>query len=286
MTTRTVPLTFTCGQAQLVGLLHLPEEPRSRGVVLVGGAPQYRVGSHRQFVLLARDLAAAGFPVLRFDYRGMGDSDGDFAGFENIADDIRAAIDTIFARVPGLREVVLWGLCDGASAIAFYAPGDERVSGIILVNPWVRSEDSLAEAHLTHYYRWRLLSPEFWRKLASGKIDLLGSAGDLLSTLRTLLAGHARRRTAARGPAPLPRRVAESIREGQGRMLIVLSGNDVIAREFDSAVLNSEPMRGWLDVAPITLRRLDPANHTYSTRPWRAQVHQWIADWLEQDASN
>ena len=47
-----------------------------RGVLIVTGGPQYRAGSHRQFVLLARFLAARGMAVLRFDYRGMGDSEG------------------------------------------------------------------------------------------------------------------------------------------------------------------------------------------------------------------
>ena len=79
---------------------------------MVGG-PQYRVGSHRQFVLLARDLAADGFPVFRFDYRGMGDSEGEFRGFEHVEDDIAAAVEAFRSASPGLREIVLWGLCDG-----------------------------------------------------------------------------------------------------------------------------------------------------------------------------
>ncbi|WP_229425323.1 hydrolase 1, exosortase A system-associated [Massilia sp. Se16.2.3] len=103
-------------------------------LVVVGG-PQYRAGSHRQFTLLARDLADAGIPALRFDYRGMGDSEGDLQTFEHVEDDLRAAIDRFFLEVPGMREVVLWGLCDGASAAAMYAPQDARVSGLVLLNP-------------------------------------------------------------------------------------------------------------------------------------------------------
>ena len=44
----------------------------SRGMLIVVGGPQYRAGSHRQFTLLARDVAATGVPTMRFDYRGMG----------------------------------------------------------------------------------------------------------------------------------------------------------------------------------------------------------------------
>ena len=169
MTGETIPLTFACGPAQLVGLLHPAAQHLPRGVVIVVGAPQYRVGSHRQFVLLARELAGAGFPVLRFDYRGMGDSDGEFAGFEGIDDDIRSAVNIFFDRVPGLRDVVLWGLCDGASAAAFYGANDPRVSGLVIVNPWVRTEQTAARARLSGYYIQRLASRAFWARALGGK---------------------------------------------------------------------------------------------------------------------
>jgi alpha-beta hydrolase superfamily lysophospholipase len=76
------PLRFDRAGVPLVGIVHPAGKPAGDiGVVVVVGGPQYRVGSHRQFVLLARDLAAAGIPTLRFDTRGMGDSGGDFPGF-------------------------------------------------------------------------------------------------------------------------------------------------------------------------------------------------------------
>ena len=54
---REIPLAFPCQQDSLIGILHRPERPRRTGVVIVVGGPQYRVGSHRQFTLLARYLA-------------------------------------------------------------------------------------------------------------------------------------------------------------------------------------------------------------------------------------
>lgn len=65
-------LAFACNDSWLYGILSIPENTSSRGVLVVVGGPQYRAGSHRQFTLLARDLAAYGVPVLRFDCRGMG----------------------------------------------------------------------------------------------------------------------------------------------------------------------------------------------------------------------
>jgi len=76
-------VVYECQGQRCVGLVHAPGAA-SIGVVIVVGGPQYRVGSHRQFLLLARSLAADGVPVLRFDYRGMGDSEGDIRDFENV----------------------------------------------------------------------------------------------------------------------------------------------------------------------------------------------------------
>ena len=142
-------VVFGKGGATLVGVLHPAQhEPGTRGVVVVVGGPQYRVGSHRQFVLLARTLARRGIPTLRFDQAGVGDSDGDTAGFEDLHRDLRSAIDELQRREPRVERVCIWGLCDGASAALMYAAGDARVDQLILLNPWVRSEGSLAQAYI------------------------------------------------------------------------------------------------------------------------------------------
>ncbi|MDP1606054.1 MAG: hypothetical protein Q8L93_05360 [Rhodocyclaceae bacterium] len=106
---------FTCENENLCGILARPRQAADMGVVIVVGGPQTRVGSHRQFVLLSRVLAAAGFPVLRFDHRSMGDSTGTPRNFEAIAPDIRAAIDALQSACPGVTRIALWDLCDAAA---------------------------------------------------------------------------------------------------------------------------------------------------------------------------
>ena len=76
-----VPLTFDCLGDTLIGILHKGASDASTGVLMVVGGRQYRAGAHRQFVKLARYLACHGIPVLRFDVRGMGDSEGDVRHF-------------------------------------------------------------------------------------------------------------------------------------------------------------------------------------------------------------
>jgi exosortase A-associated hydrolase 1 len=193
-------LAFGCGGDTLVGIASVPAEPCTRGVLIIVGGPQYRVGSHRQFALLARHLAAQGIAAMRFDVRGMGDSGGDERDFEGIQDDIRAALDAFVDAVPGMRDIVLWGLCDGASAAALYAPGDARVRGLVLLNPWVRTDDGVARTRLKHHYRDRLRDRTFWRKLARGQFDYVGSVKSMLGLVRAAFG--AGNRTAPRRRCP------------------------------------------------------------------------------------
>ena len=64
--------TYLVAEESVLGIVTMPERSNATGVLIAVGGPQYRLGCHRQFLLLARALAKAGYPVMRFDYRGMG----------------------------------------------------------------------------------------------------------------------------------------------------------------------------------------------------------------------
>jgi exosortase A-associated hydrolase 1 len=270
-------LSFRCGDAALVGIASVPAAPCTRGVLVIVGGPQYRVGSHRQFALLARHLAENGIAAMRFDYRGMGDSAGEERDFETIQDDIRAALDAFVAAVPGLADVVLWGLCDGASAAAMYAPHDARVRGLVLLNPWVRTDDGVARTTLKHHYRDRLRSPEFWRKLARGQFDYAGSFASMLKLVRTAFAG----RPADQGAtAPLPERMREGLHAFTGHTLLVIGGADLTGREFCDVAGSTPAWKRLLATPRVAWRRIDDADHTFSRRAWRDQVAEWTREWV------
>lgn len=280
-------LSFDCEGCWLYGVLSLPAgaAPSARGVVVVVGGPQYRVGSHRQFTLLARELASQGVPVLRFDYRGMGDSEGDPRDFSDVGPDLRAAIDTFFAEVPGTREVVLWGLCDAASAAMFYAHQDARVSGMVLLNPWARTEEGAARAYLRHYYLSRLFDPGLWRKIAAGRFDLAAALRSFRGLLGKAAGGvpapsQPAQAASAASPA-LPQRMLEGYARFRGHTLFITSGADLTAREFEA--LASGP--GWrraMRGKRVARERLRDADHTFSRTDWRDQVARWTADWLRR----
>lgn len=277
-------LAFPCRGAWLYGILSLPAAsatPPARGVLIVVGGPQYRAGSHRQFTLLARDLAAAGIPAMRFDYRGMGDSEGELQTFENVDDDLRAAIDRFYEEVPSLQEVVLWGLCDGASAAAMYAPQDARVRGLVLLNPWVRTEEGAARATIKHYYKDRLFDAALWKKVKRGEFDVKASARSLWDNVGKAF-GPKRDADSAtpENAAPLPKRMQASLAHFGGRVLVVLSGADLTAQEFADLSSRSGSWQRLLDSPRFTRQQIDKADHTFSRRPWQDQVSSWTRDWL------
>jgi len=276
------PVFFDCAGDQLLGILHQPFIAAGDiGVLLLVGGPQYRVGSHRQFVLLARDLAAAGIPVFRFDYRGMGDSDGVARDFEQVADDIRAALDCYAANSAGLQRVVLWGLCDAASANAFYAATDERVVGQIALNPWVRTLEGEAQAFIKHYYLQRVLSRAFWRKVLTMQFDATAALGDFIRKL-----AHTRRGDGFTRPARDERALPVRLRDAQigfsGATLVILSGQDLTAREYELRVAESAAWQRWMGSGRVTVQRLEEADHTFSRALWRDQVAAWSRDWIER----
>ncbi|MDB5791303.1 MAG: hydrolase [Massilia sp.] len=281
-------LAFPCGGAWLYGILSLPDRsatPHPRGVLIVVGGPQYRAGSHRQFTLLARDLAAAGIPAMRFDYRGMGDSEGEPQNFENVDDDLRAAIDRFFAEVLGLQEVVLWGLCDGASAAAMYAPQDPRVVGLVLLNPWVRTEAGAARATINHYYKDRLFDARLWKKIARGQFDAAASLRSLFQNVGKAFGAKAAVDAACAGTgadanAPLPERMQAALSRFGGRVLVILSGADLTAQEFAELTKRPGTWQRLISSARFTGQQIDKADHTFSRRPWQDQVSGWTREWL------
>jgi exosortase A-associated hydrolase 1 len=270
-------LSFACAGERLFGILSLPaptstQAPATRGVLIVVGGPQYRAGSHRQFTLLARSLADAGIPCLRFDYRGMGDSEGGMRDFEAVETDLRAALDALFAELPQLRDVALLGLCDGAAAAVLYAGRDPRVRGLALLNPWVRTAAGAARATVKHYYAGRLADAGFWRKLAGGRLDWRAAARSALVNLRAMLGPRS-------GAESLPERLHAGLRRFDGRLLLILSGADLTAQEF-ADLAGTPKWRRLLRGRQVTRHDLAGADHTFSRRAWHDAVTAWTRDWM------
>jgi alpha-beta hydrolase superfamily lysophospholipase len=150
------PFFFALGNERLFGMHHRPagsgrRAPR-RGVVLCHALAEEKLWSHRVYVSLARELAAQGFAVLRFDCRGEGDSDLEFeeATLASRVEDALRAAAVLLEREPQLRRCVFLGHRMGAvvaARAAAQAPDlaealiawDPIESGSVYLMQWLRS---------------------------------------------------------------------------------------------------------------------------------------------------
>lgn len=134
------PFFFPGPHATLFGIVHdaasgaPPREP----VVFCHPFGEEKLWAHRVFVTFARQLAALGHPVLRFDYSGHGDSDGEFRDFSvsTALADIGCAIDWLKAHT-GRSQVSLLGLRLGATLARQVVTTRHDVASLILWAPIV-----------------------------------------------------------------------------------------------------------------------------------------------------
>jgi len=247
-------LTFACAGATLVGTLDAA--PGTTGLLIVSGGNEIRSGAWNGQALLAARLSARGFPVFRFDRRGIGDSEGENAGFRGSADDIRAALAAFRAAAPHLGRVVGWGNCDAASALML--GGGLGCDALVLSNPWTfedsetgRGEELLPPQALRAHYARRLRDPAALLRLLGGKV----SPGALLRSLR----GMARPAEAT----TLTGAMAAGLSGFPGPVRILLAGRDRTAQAF--------------------LGQWNKADPRLNTCPWASHsfVEPEAQEWLE-----
>ena len=114
------------------GALHWA--PGSRGVIICGSLGDEALSIHHSQVLLAEHLAAAGFPTLRIDYYGTGDSDGEAGQFRDWLDSIAEAVRWLRTH-SHVGPIALCGFRIGAALAAQAACDSEDIAALIMFAP-------------------------------------------------------------------------------------------------------------------------------------------------------
>jgi pimeloyl-ACP methyl ester carboxylesterase len=180
-TVRETPISFPGGAGALYGVLAEPVdgEPSGTAVLLNAGAIRH-IGPSRMWTETARRWAARGIATLRLDVEGVGEADGDPSPYvesmnlhvEALPRQVVCALDMLAAR--GLPDrFLLGGMCSGAFWAFQAALLDERVAGVVSLNPRVFFYDPDAEPTRELRRFIRIFTPTGFRYMLMGDRRLL-----------------------------------------------------------------------------------------------------------------
>jgi alpha/beta superfamily hydrolase len=132
------PFHFGEANGELLGIYHAPPVDRQRGSALLLCYPfgKEYICSHRSFRQLAVRASNAGFPVLRFDYYGCGDSMGrrEDGSVRRWLNDVSTSLAEVRRR-GNVSSVCVVGLRFGATLAMLAAAEREDLAGLILWDP-------------------------------------------------------------------------------------------------------------------------------------------------------
>jgi len=265
--------------------------------VLLCPGVKTRVGPHRLNRKLARAFLDRGIPVMRVDFRGLGDSEGDWPDdvLERIyrqtelgecVGDARAALDWLESRF-GMRDFIVGGLCGAAMTALLLAREDARLAALFAVGLPARLNQIGAVPRATrgelqsHWSRYlsKLARPAAWLRLLSLKSDY-----------RLMWRTVAERMTSRPKPKPialapdlnphLPPAMLALLQTGR-KALLLFGEHDPRRWEFEEKYLQPfsaalEPYRGQIEYSVIP-----GANHVLGSPAAVAEANRCTGAWLE-----
>jgi exosortase A-associated hydrolase 1 len=248
---------FSCRGSELAATI---DDGRSAtGLLIVSGGNELRSGAHRGMAKLAERLSRDGFPVFRFDRRGVGDSEGENGGFMSSGPDMAAAVSAFREACPGLDRIVAFGNCDAATALALHHDPDD-IAALLLANPWVieNGHGMPPAAAIRKRYWDRLKNPRKLWELVTGRVNLA-----------KLWQGMTAARS--RGPeSPLARAMAKALGSTNRPVTFILAEHDNTAVAFEEA-WNGPAFRELHGGGRVRTIRISTASHSFA-RPEDAEA--------------
>jgi hypothetical protein len=255
---------------QLVGIVTRPTSAAATAVTILNAGVLHRIGPHRLHVTLARRLAERGFLTLRLDLGGIGDSvpSSDAVTFrESAIADTRLAIGELEPR-----RHVIFGICAGADNAIATALVDDRIAGIVLIDP---------HTYPNRRAFVRALRAKLGRQ--GPRAALRWGAGRIVREVQRRLV-ELRDRNKPPVPAegrepPTPERFRmqlETIAERGVKVLAVYSGAHGPGYNHEDQLFEVFPeLRGKIDRAYFP-----NANHTFTELAQQATLIDAVTDWI------
>jgi pimeloyl-ACP methyl ester carboxylesterase len=293
---------------KLFGTLHSPAAGTSPKpcVVLLSPGVKMRVGPGRLYVPLTEALNALGHPVLRFDFFGLGDSEGELS--ETMLADIynhievgRYVDDTLAAlawlRSQGQQKFLLGGLCGGAITALLAAKRDPAVIGLISLGMTVTLASNAAtpgkyltakqlEGKRSMYFRNLLKLSSLWRF-----VTLRSDYATIWHSMKRLIVKPAAKPVAATAAAELPPEQRgnanplfppayfEFLQRG-GKVLMLFSEKDRLWSEYEEKFETPFAEALKPHTGNIEKHVIANANHVMALGEWQREMVQTTRAWL------
>jgi alpha/beta superfamily hydrolase len=287
---------------RLFGILHTPADPRpgAPAIILLSPGVKMRVGPQRLYRRMAEQFAAAGLIVFRFDFYGLGDSEGTLT--EELLRDVynhievgRFVDDTLDAmdwmqRQTGVGQFILSGLCGGAITGLLAGARDRRVVGLLAlgITPVLASRSADPSLYMTrgqldtigHTYLQKLAKPSAWLRLLTFKTDYRLLWRSLVRRRQPVSTAGAAAPPEADNASPLFPPAFFEMLKTERPMLLVFGGSDRLFFEFEEKFLTRHTKR--LSELPVTyeVHVVAKANHVLSSDDWQQQMLALSMAWL------
>jgi pimeloyl-ACP methyl ester carboxylesterase len=256
-----------------------PPARRTLAILLLNAGLVHRVGPNRLYVTLARRLAEMGYPVLRFDLSGIGDSPprSDHLPFDQSSvEEAIAAMDLVAGACESSR-FVLAGICSGADVALLAAARDRRVVGVAAINARRFGAGDAAFAAI----RRRALAGHYRRIAASH------SFGG--RSLAKLAAGRMEWRAVLRAlESQLPRLGGRAVRGSHGLDLLLERGTAIFClhSEADEGLdylyaLAGRGLPALRERPGFRFEIMEGADHTFTMRWSQRVLLERLAEWME-----
>jgi len=251
-------VAFSVNGQKVFGMLHEPEERvKTPGVLMFHGFTGTKVGVHRLLVKVARTLCRNGFCVLRFDFRGSGDSEGQFeeANFPTVVEDAQAAL-KFLSGLKGVdsSNLALVGMSMGGGVVSYLAPQLEEVKVAVLCSAIADPKANLKE----------ILGEEGFETLEEkGEYD---HSGNLIT------------RNIFEGLDEVD--LVKSLARFKGKVLIIhATADEKISPHYAEEYYRQCRKNN----EEVTLHWVEGADHGFSSIPWEEEVIESITNFLKSN---
>jgi hypothetical protein len=290
----------------LYGMLHAPKggQRKETAILLLSPGVKSRIAPHRLYVKMAESYAMDGYVVLRFDYHGLGDSEGDVkerlaADFYRTVqqgryvDDVLAAMDYM-GEEQGIGQFVPGGLCGGALTGLLAGSCDSRVVGlfglgipVILdgsqVDPSIHMTAGQTESLRRSYYG-KIMDIGAWKRFFSIKSDYrliwrLLKPGAPKTNMKPVEGNG----VDISNFNPLFPVAFKKMIFSSRKLLLIFSDMDRLYWEYDEKFWQPYKVEYKDRMEYVDVRVLKNANHILSFPDSQKEMLKWTCDWLSKN---